>query len=257
MRRVIQPAEAPKRKYALCFGYLGTQYQGLQVNPGAFSVESMLEKALFLSGGVMEHNFGNLQKIAWTRTARTDKGVHAAAQCCAMKLKIDVSRLQDFIFATNSFLPKDIKLFDMRKVTKHFNAKNECTARKYEYLMPTYILTNNNEINREMEIALTMQGDLVDAGRAGGYAEPSSTKYLSEESLKSVRSKFVNYRIQEDTLYQLRTAVGRYVGTHKYHNFTTNKLPSDKSCQRYVASTYHIWKRYLKFGCQYVKVVYT
>jgi hypothetical protein len=60
-----------KRKYAICFGYLGSNYQGLQINPGAATIERELEKALFLCGGVQECNFGFLHKIQFTRAART------------------------------------------------------------------------------------------------------------------------------------------------------------------------------------------
>ena len=42
--------------------------------------EKELEKALLLAGGISEENFGNIQKVSWSRTARTDKGVHAIAQ---------------------------------------------------------------------------------------------------------------------------------------------------------------------------------
>ena len=78
--RIVFPADAPKRKYGVCFGYLGSSYQGLQINPGAVTVEAVLEKALFLSGGIEECNYENLQKVGWTRAARTDRGVHAIAQ---------------------------------------------------------------------------------------------------------------------------------------------------------------------------------
>ena len=33
-----------KRKFAICFGYLGTNYKGLQINPDAETVERELEK---------------------------------------------------------------------------------------------------------------------------------------------------------------------------------------------------------------------
>ena len=92
---------APKRKYALCFGYLGTRYHGLQVNPDAFTVEQQVEKALFLAGGLQESNFGNLQKIQWTRAARTDKGVHANGQCCSMRLSVPITGLEQITTYTN------------------------------------------------------------------------------------------------------------------------------------------------------------
>ena len=85
-KRVVQPSCSVKRKYAVCFGYLGSRYQGLRINADTETIEKMLEKALLLAGGISEENFGNIHKISWSRTARTDKGVHALSQCCAMKL---------------------------------------------------------------------------------------------------------------------------------------------------------------------------
>lgn len=67
----IEQKDATKRKYAICFGYLGSKYQGLQINPGAETVEKELERALFLCGGVQECNFGYMHKIQFTRAART------------------------------------------------------------------------------------------------------------------------------------------------------------------------------------------
>jgi hypothetical protein len=69
--RRIEQKDATKRKYAICFGYLGSNYQGLQINPGAATVERELEKAVFLAGGVQECNFGYMHKIQFTRAART------------------------------------------------------------------------------------------------------------------------------------------------------------------------------------------
>lgn len=71
--RIEQGETAVKRKYAICFGYLGTAYQGLQINPDALTIEAELEKALFLCGGIHESNYGYMQKTCWTRCARTGK----------------------------------------------------------------------------------------------------------------------------------------------------------------------------------------
>ena len=67
----------PKRKYACCISYFGTNYQGLQMNPDCKSIEAELERALFLAGCFLETNYGQLQRLQFTRAARTDKGVHA------------------------------------------------------------------------------------------------------------------------------------------------------------------------------------
>ena len=116
--RIQQPKDAPKRKYALCLGYLGTEYQGLQINPGAITIEAILEKALFLTGGIDENNFGNIQKVSWSRTARTDKGVHAVSQCCSMKLQFPLGEEENFRMALNNFLPEDIRVHYIQKVSK-------------------------------------------------------------------------------------------------------------------------------------------
>lgn len=62
-RRILPAEKYPKRKYAVAFGYCGTNYQGLQINPGAVSVEAVLEKALLLSGVITEDKFGDLHNV--------------------------------------------------------------------------------------------------------------------------------------------------------------------------------------------------
>ena len=46
--RKVDSSSFPKKKWAINFGYVGTSFQGLQINPGADSVEKHVERALFL-----------------------------------------------------------------------------------------------------------------------------------------------------------------------------------------------------------------
>lgn len=39
------------------------------------AIEGELENAVFKAGGIRDSNFGNLNKIGWDRSSRTDKGV--------------------------------------------------------------------------------------------------------------------------------------------------------------------------------------
>ena len=41
------------------------------------TVEGVLETAVFRAGGILESNMGALGKIGWSRSSRTDKGVHS------------------------------------------------------------------------------------------------------------------------------------------------------------------------------------
>ena len=52
-----------KKKVAMVVGYCGSDFQGMQMNPGAASIEAELEKALFEAGCIKGANFGNLQKV--------------------------------------------------------------------------------------------------------------------------------------------------------------------------------------------------
>lgn len=43
----------------------------------------------------------------------------------------------------NIYLPSEIKIFGIKRVTKHFVAKNSATSRIYEYILPIKILQNS------------------------------------------------------------------------------------------------------------------
>lgn len=40
------------------------------------AIEQELEAAIYKAGGIRESNYGNLNKISWARSSRTDKGVN-------------------------------------------------------------------------------------------------------------------------------------------------------------------------------------
>ena len=64
-------------------------------NPETSTIEGVLEDAIVKAGGISELNALNLQKVGWGRCARTDKGVHAAAQIITLKVSYEFST---FIF---------------------------------------------------------------------------------------------------------------------------------------------------------------
>ena len=105
-----QPPRLAKRKVAVFVAYVGSAFrgtvatlatqpvaanlclrlcdlvdadpaQGLQIQrdqPGG-TVEDVLQEALNAAGCILHSNYGSLQKIGWSRSSRTDKGVHALA----------------------------------------------------------------------------------------------------------------------------------------------------------------------------------
>ncbi|KAH7832629.1 putative Pseudouridylate synthase [Monocercomonoides exilis] len=163
-----------KRRVALCFGYVGTEYSGLQINPCAVTVEGVLEKAISEAGGISPQNAGKFANVGWGRCARTDKGVHAAAQIVTFKLLLD--RPDTLIQRINENLPKDIRCFEFRKVTDHFNAKNWCSGRTYRYLIPTFAF-DTERFSDYLEMFPHLVGETVE----DDYDEDNSKEWEESE----------------------------------------------------------------------------
>lgn len=247
----INPDNATKKKYALCFSYLGTNYQGLQINPDAKSIEREIERALFLTGAIIDSNFGFLQKVQWTRAARTDRGVHALTQCIAARLLQPKDESYNFIQEVNNFLPPDIRLQYMMRTTKAFNSKAQCTKRSYHYLLPTFAFQSPAILNKILSKLYEEQGPIVGAGYEGGYVDPKSSKSLNFESLVKIRDDLVKFRLEDYdknvlnkekdyTINKFDKILKNYCGTRNYHNFTSGKDSSETNSNRYI----------LHFKCQ-------
>ncbi|KAL6755898.1 pseudouridine synthase [Haematococcus lacustris] len=93
-----------KRACALHCAYVGTTFRGLQVirdAPVEDSIEAVLELALLQgtssyqgqgmaiqAGLIAPSNYGDLFKLKWSRSSRTDKGVHSLATVIGVKLVV-------------------------------------------------------------------------------------------------------------------------------------------------------------------------
>ncbi|KAA6384190.1 MAG: putative tRNA pseudouridylate synthase [Streblomastix strix] len=130
-----QAEKIQKHRVAFCIGYIGTGFSGLQY-PTVRTVEGVLEHAIHQAGCISDMNAGQLTKIGWGRCARTDKGVHAAAQVVSLKLLYKDP--QTIIERINNHLPPEIRVHDFQKTTARFSAKNWCNGRTYRYLIPLF-----------------------------------------------------------------------------------------------------------------------
>eukprot|EP00466_Bigelowiella_natans_P010367 jgi/Bigna1/70553/fgenesh1_pg.12_\ len=103
----VQRQPGKKKFVAVLFGYHGGQYQGLQINPGAKTIE-------------------------------------AAVEVISLKLLI-VGNEEAMVEAINRNIDPDIKIFKILPVTKSFHAKNQCTSRTYDYILPSYALQRKSD----------------------------------------------------------------------------------------------------------------
>lgn len=80
-KEVVKENEGPstnkKVRIAIIVGYNGINFSGSQKNPNVRTVEGEVEDCLFKMKLISKFNYGDLNKIAWSRATRTDKRVHA------------------------------------------------------------------------------------------------------------------------------------------------------------------------------------
>lgn len=199
-----------KKNHAILLGYLGKDYYGMQRNPGMKTIEEDFVTALLKADLITTEHFKNIRLINFQRAARTDKGVSAIRQIVSLKLPEKSDKT-----VINKFLPDVIKVFGIKRVTKGFNSKNQCDARTYRYIIPTFafvpedltLLKIGEEVNEEERI----------------------------EQLSTIDGKpYVDYRLSPESLNRLNSILKLMEGTHNFHNFTSKVKPLDPRAQRYI-----------------------
>lgn len=127
---------------------------------------------------------------------------------------------QETVDAINAHLPDAIRVNEIKRVTKGFNCKNDCDARTYKYLMPTYALCRVMEMPKP-----PMASD----------PEPSPEEQAEiDKVIKEAYNKHEEYRITDDKISRMNNLLGKFIGSRYYHNFTSGKLPLEPSSQRFI-----------------------
>lgn len=101
---------------------------------------------------------------------------------------------------------------------RSFNARLHCSHRRYEYLLPTYLL----------------QSQEVQKFALGGESKEGP---LDSTQLRASRSQLVSYRLDAKTLTRFRTNLKHLEGTHSFHNFTSSKtvqVSNDSQVKRFM-----------------------
>lgn len=136
-------------RYFIELSYHGKMYHGWQIQPNENSVQETIEKAL----SVLLRD-----DITVVGCGRTDTGVHASQ----FFLHFDINEAVDkekLKFRLNSFLPKDIAIFQIIEVNDAAHARFDAIARSYEYrismeknvfLMDSSFQLTNTNLNVKM-----------------------------------------------------------------------------------------------------------
>ena len=108
-------------RYFIKLAYKGTNYHGWQYQPGAVTVQETLNKALSLLLKT---------EIDIVGAGRTDSGVHAKQMFAHFDYETEID-IPQLVHKLNSFLPKDIVIFDILKVANTAHARFDATKRTY------------------------------------------------------------------------------------------------------------------------------
>lgn len=209
----VETVQRIKRKnHAMLLGYVGKDYYGMQRNPGMKTIEEDLITALLKADFITAAQFENIRTINFQRAARTDKGVSAIRQIVSLKLPESTDKTM-----INQFLPDVIRVFGIKRVTKGFNSKNQCDARTYRYIIPSFAFALEDS-------SLLKLGEEVD--------EDERIKQLSIIDGKP----YTDYKLSPESLDRLNSILKLFEGSHNFHNFTSKVKPLDPRAKRYIIS---------------------
>ncbi|GAA3571318.1 tRNA pseudouridine(38-40) synthase TruA [Snuella lapsa] len=110
-------------RYFIELSYNGKAYHGWQNQPKSISVQEVIEKALTTL---------LREEIAIVGAGRTDAGVHALQMYAHFDTEVSFNADQ-LIYKLNSFLPKDIVIYDVFGVNTEAHARFDAVSRSYLY----------------------------------------------------------------------------------------------------------------------------
>ena len=137
-----------KYRYFIKLSYKGTHYHGWQVQPNAISVQEVLTKA-----------FSTIlrQETEITGAGRTDTGVHAINYIAHFESNIaNIDKDDKIVFKLNSFLPKDIAIYNIAKVQNDAHARFDAQSRTYKYYIhqkkDPFLLESSWFVSKQLDI---------------------------------------------------------------------------------------------------------
>lgn len=135
-------------RYFIKLAYNGTPYHGWQIQPNAASVQETLNRAF----SVLLHS-----EISLMGAGRTDTGVHAKEMYAHFDFdaSFDISKL---VHKLNSFLPKDIVIYNIFPVDEEAHCRFDATKRTYEYhiniFKDAFLQDQSWYFNQELDVDL-------------------------------------------------------------------------------------------------------
>jgi len=223
---------APKKKFALFVAYVGAGFAGMQYNKDQQTIEGTLRDALVSAGLVSESNADAFSKIAWSRAARTDKGVSAVGQVVAARLQVPngegIKSINDseveIARLLNEHLPNSIRVLGVRRVRNGFDARKSCDRRRYEYVLPEFAFNPSACCAKADSRGLKKKTKVekVEEGEEGGATTTTEAPATATETEKEEQEEETTeepspapFVFDDDARDKLNQILAQYQGTHK------------------------------------------
>jgi tRNA pseudouridine38-40 synthase len=110
-------------QYRFILEYDGTDYHGWQIQPGARTVQGVIERA-------MAQLFGQSVRVA--AAGRTDAGVHATGQVASFRTESTLP-VETIARALNALTPDDVSIRDVVPADETFDVRRSARSRTYVY----------------------------------------------------------------------------------------------------------------------------
>jgi tRNA pseudouridine38-40 synthase len=220
------PASQSPVLVILCYGYIGTDYSGLQFNPKSRTVESDLIHAMTPCKLIPPSMIHNKSQTQWIQDSRTAKGVHCCSQIlsfqCRLPNGICISDLPKILTAN---LPPDssVRFWGALSWPSQFNSQRLAEAFRYSYLAPFQVIGESayDFVKRDVMPQFVGQHNFHNYTKHVSSMNPSAVRTVHEFSLSAPfcvrRTMFVLFTIRGNAfmLNQIRKMIGTVVAIVK------------------------------------------
>lgn len=135
-------------RYFAELAYNGANYHGWQIQPNANSIQETIEKAF---GTILRKETFNC-----VGCGRTDTDVHASQYYIHFDIEEEINTEQ-FVRKVNSFLPHDIVIYKIDKVSSELHARFDAKERTYKYYITTIKNPFKTNLSYHFSIPLDME----------------------------------------------------------------------------------------------------
>ncbi|WP_461831232.1 tRNA pseudouridine(38-40) synthase TruA [Aquifex sp.] len=198
--------------YLLRLAFVGTNFSGWQVQPKERTVQGVLQDSL-------SRIFNEEVKVIGC--CRTDSGVHALDYVANFKTEKDFPE-EKLLLALNGILPKDIGVYEVKKVSPEFNARYSVKGKVYLYkiwnanIRNPFLYPFTWQVKKEIDIELLKRALELVRGkhdfRAFAKLEEERNTVINIEDVNlKVEGKLINIRLKAS--HFLRYMVRRIIGT--------------------------------------------